>query len=170
MGRFVCGNEAERRPRVFERGSKLALFRSMIKLKYLALFIALPAASAVAGPSQDTCKAIRTVEMRNAVLASHLLCKHVISADDYNSFIIANRRRIQRANKIAVAYYMDCDGSRVRFDKLDSQQMNSVASASSVNPAAFCEKIQTLKHLISSENIDDLLATQKLIEIVNCAN
>jgi len=134
-----------------------------------AVLIATPASAAVSLPKKlSWCEAQRVVEMRNAVLDASLLCSKVVTADDYNSFIRANRERIKFANTLAVTYHMKRFGSRSRFDKLDSYVMNINSAIAAKDPAAFCEKMKSIKAQIKTKTIDQLLATQTELQVPVC--
>jgi hypothetical protein len=130
--------------------------------------LALRPSAAEAAKKETPCEAQRIVEMRNAVLAAQLLCKETITIEDYNAFILKNRKRIFEANKVAVRWHMKTYGSRARFDKLDSQVMNRISSVSAQNPPYFCSRMETLKPMLKSMRIDELLAKQTQLEVPIC--
>lgn len=124
--------------------------------------------NAAEAKKESPCEAQRVVEMRNAVLAAHLLCKETITGEEYDRFIIKNRKRIAEANKAAVRWHMKTYGSRARFDKLDSQVMNRTALESAKNPPYFCSRMESLKPMLKVMTIDQLLAKQTQLEVPSC--
>jgi hypothetical protein len=143
-------------------------------MKILAAVLVLLAAvltclsSTAKAKAETPCEAQRVVEMRNAVMAAHLLCKQVITGQMYDDFIIRNRKRIAAANSVAVTWHMKKYGSRAKFDALDSHVMNSISMVSSKNPSGFCERMEAFKPLVQSLSVDDLLKKQTQLELPTC--
>lgn len=126
------------------------------------------ASSSRAVKRNTPCEAQRVVEMRNAVMAAHLLCKTVVTGEMYDAFVIKNRKRIKQANDVAVQWHLKKYKSRKHFDALDSEVMNSISMVSSQNPGYFCERMKEFAPLVQTLSVDELLKKQTQIELPVC--
>jgi hypothetical protein len=117
---------------------------------------------------ESPCEAQRVVEMRNAILAAHVLCKETITGSMYDNFVIRNRKRIGAANKTAVDFHMKKYGNRRIFDKLDTVVMNRISIEASKNPPYFCSRMESLAPLLTTLNVDELLKRQTQLEVPTC--
>lgn len=136
----------------------------MKTLVVLGLIFSAPFAHAL-----TTCDAIKMVETRTAVVAAayltHLTCPTVLTPDEVNAFGEANKVKIKQAINVAVAAYTRRDGSRKKYDELNTQVANNV---NQLHTAQFCDQMAAFAPSLQTQTIEQLAATQTTFPLPDC--